>query len=67
METYHVRLLKDVYKKSLVSGKNKIYREGDIVLVVDVQESVYCALKDYYIAKSELGITYTKLNLSASL
>ena len=60
METYRVKLLRDVYKKSLISGRSRIYREGDVVLVVDVKESIYCALKDHYIPKAELGITYIK-------
>lgn len=61
METYYVKILKDVYKKSLVSGKSKIYRKDDIVMVLQVDESIYCVLKDHYIPLKEEGVTYEKI------
>ena len=61
MEPFQVRILKNIYARTLDMKRERIYKKNDIVLVIEINESIYCALKNVYIPKKDEGKVYELL------
>lgn len=61
MEPFQVRILKNIYARTLDAKRKRIYKKNDIVLVIEINESIYCALKNVYIPKKDEGKVYELL------
>lgn len=61
MEPFQVRILKNIYARTLDMDRKRIYKKNDIVLVIEINESIYCALKNVYISKKDEGKVYERL------